>query len=563
VKQVLALAPKLELIVNRKSTVMKKIMQYIILGTLLWMFAVMQSLQAQVGRDMLVDLSEQEEEAINALVLYPEETRLAILDASLHPEALVKLEAIQTQSRNAFQDILAGYPQSTQEVIWDLTRYPGLVERLVALQGASNREVNETLDAYPEIIHERAKLALQSYSWEMRSIHQLSLDAEVAFSNLLASYGPETRAALQHLIDLPEVLSMLTDNIRLTLLVGDLYKKDPAWVLHKADSLNLVVAQQQAQELQDWKTSLENDPEAMRELQESAEAFGDEHGYYYEDYYEEPFDDVYYQEEPTREVHNYHYYHYPYWFGYPYWYSYPRWRMYPYWYDWGFYFRPGRTVVVLNLPSFYFTNWYFYHPYHHYRWSHLSAHFTKHYYGHRRYGSSITAGVTVWKNQNRAVVSDEFLRNDGRLNERFREFGKFEADRARYNRNHPQKQMDQIEFREKNSDRYRDLSRTSTDRRTIQPGEERTRIPTDVTRQPQPEPRRKVTIPPKQTEPREKVTTPRTRIPTVKKGAEQHRSILERSRATRTRTVKPATPKTKAPPKVSKPRTRTVKKKNN
>jgi hypothetical protein len=542
---------------------MKKIMQNIILGILLLILAPTQGLEAQVDRGMLMDLNEQEEEAINALVLYPEETRMAILEASLHPEALIKLEAIQAQSRRAFQDIIAEYPQTTQEVIWDLTRYPGLVERLVALEGAANREVNEALEAYPEIIHERAKMALRSYAWELRSVHRLSIDAEVAFSNLLTPYRPKTRAALQHLVDLPEVLSMLTENIRLTVLVGDLYKKDPAWVLHKADSLNLVVARRQAQELEDWKVSLEKDPMAMQELEASAEAFGNEHGYYYEDYYDESFDDVYYQEERPREVHTYHYYHYPYWFGYPYWYAYPRWRMYPYWYEWGFYFRPGHTAVIVNLPSFYFTNWYFYHPYHHYRWSHLSAHFTQHYYEHRRHGSSITAGVTVWKNQNREVVSDDFLRNDGRLSERFREFGQFEADRARYNRTHPQKQMSQVEFRERNADRYKALDRGTTRQRTIRPGEERTRIPTDVTRQPQPDARRKVTIPPKQTEPRKKVTIPRSRIPTVKKGAEQHRSILERSRSTRTRTIKRTPPKTRAPKKVTKPRTRTVKKKNN
>ncbi len=532
-------------------------MQYIVYWVLLLIFIGMQSLQAQIDRELLVDLNAEEEEAINALVLYPDETRMAILEASLHPEALVKLESIQATSRKAFQNIIDQYPQSTQEVVWDLTRYPGLIEQLVALEGASTREVNQALEAYPEIIHERAKVALRSYSWEMRAIHQLNLDAEVAFSNLLAQYGPKTKTALQQLVELPEVLSILTENIRLTVLVGDLYKKDPAWVLHKADSLNIVVAREQAQELEDWKAGLENDPQAMQQLKESAEAFGEEHGYYYEDYYDEPFDDVYYQDEPSREVHNYHYYHYPYWFGYPHWYAYPRWRMYPYWYEWGFYFGSGHAAVIINLPSFYFTNWYFYHPYHHYRWSHLSAHFTQHYYTHRRHGSSITAGVTVWKNQNRTVVNDRFLRDDGRLSERYREFGKMEADRARYNRNHPKKQLNQIEFRQKNTDRYKALDQTSGQQRTIRAGEERTRIPTDVSKQPQRDTKtRKVTIPPKQTEPRKRVTVPRTKIPTVKKGTEQHRSISERAKSTRTRTIKTAPPKTKAP-------TRTVKKKKN
>jgi hypothetical protein len=212
------------------------------------------------------------------------------------------------------------------------------------------------------------------------------------------------------------------------------------------------------------------------------------------------------------------------------------------------------------MPSFYFTNWYFYHPYHHYRWSHLSAHFTRHYYTHRRHGSSITAGVSVWQSRNRAVVSNEFLRDDGRLQQRFREFGKFEADRARYNRSHPQKEMSQVEFRERNPDRYQDLTNIPERQRTIKAGEERTRIPTNVKRQPQPKVTKpRVVIPRKRTEPTKKVTPPRSKIPAVKKGTEQHRSISERTKSSRTRIIKRTPPKTKAPAKVN--RTRTIKKK--
>ncbi len=544
-----------------KSTVMKKFIQYILL---LLAFLAAGTSWSQTGGGLLSEIEDEEMEAINALVLYPEETRLAILEASQYPEALIKIESIQERSQKGFQALLEKYPQEAQETIWDLTRYPNLIERLANLPDASSKHINQVLQDYPEVIHERAEEAVRYHAYELREIHKLNLHAEAAFETLAQNYPYKTQQALRHLLALPEVLSIMSDNIKLTILIGDLYQQNPQWVLHKADSLNLQVARRQVEELQDWKASLENDPEAMEQLEASAEQFKDEYNYYYEDYYDQPFDDVYYEEPEVREVHEYHYYHYPYWFGYPSWYYYPRWRMYPYWYDWGFYYGPGRTVIIVDLPSFYFTRWYFYHPYHHYRWSHLSAHFTQHYYTHRRHGSSITAGVTVWKNEN-PVVTDEWLRNDGQLKQRFREFGQFEADRASYNRRHPQEQVTQREFEDKNIQRYRAMSEVtqktrSATRPEAQPGDAR-----DDKTKIQPRDRKidptkvnpRIPVVPKKTEPREKIEIPRTKIPTVKKGAERHRSILEKNKSTRTRTVNPSPPRTK------KTKTTTTKTKSN
>ncbi len=537
----------------------QNVLGFILIFTLISIIGV----QAQTERVLLDELVAEDEEAINALVLYPEDTRLAILEATKYPEALIKLENVQSKSKMAFRSLIEQYPQSVQEMIWDLTRYPGMIDRMVNLNNASTKAVNLLLKNYPVVIHDRAKIAFKNYYWELSEIRALNLQAEATFTTLLNEYPEETQKAFQHLIKLPEVLSILTDNIRLTILIGDLYKKNPHWVSYQLDSLNLVVARENAKELEDWQRSLEEDPQVLEEFKSSAESFSEEHSYYYDDYYDQSFDDVYYEEKEAREIHNYHYYNYPYWFSYPHWYHYPRWRQYPYWYDWGFYFGLRRGVVIIGLPSFYFTDWYFYHPYHHYRWSNLSAHFTQHYYGHRRHGSSITASVTLWQSRNQAVISKEWLHDDKNLSQRFKEFGKFESDRARYNRSHPDKQMDQLEFKNKNPNRYQSISGSREISKRITGVEERTRIPTNTKRQTESNTKKttKSTF-------KKKIQAPSTKIPTVKKGTEQHRSISERTKATRT--VKPVPPKTKATPrsKVSKPRTikkKTIprKKKNN
>lgn len=538
---------------------MRKLLPYTSSLVLLF-FLLLTSGQAQDDKALLAELVAADEEAVNALVLYPEETRMAILEVSLYPEALIKLEHIQSQTKTRFQELLAQYPQATQEVIWDLTRYPNLIAKLAELSPDTAKDWKQLLADYPEVIHQRAKEAYLLHWDELKVIDALDTEARLAFDDLLVTYSTSTQEALRHLLPLPEVLSILTENIRLTVLVGALYRREPDWLLTQVDSLTLVVARQNAQELEDWKASLEEDPTAMKELTSSAESFRAEYNYD-DDYYDYTTqDDLYYQDRADdRVMHDYYFYHFPYWFGYPEWYYYPRWRLYPSWYDWGFYWGTNRNIVVIGLPSFYFTHWYFYSPRHHYRWSHLSAHFTRHYDAHPRYGSSITTGVRVWQHQNREVVSREWLRDDGGLSNRFREYGKFEADRVKYNRTHPQKQVTQRQYIESNSRRYPTIAKETARRKATNPtivrppkGEKtKPRVPLQT------RPRKIET--PKSTSkvrsPKQKTTVRKVprKVPPIKQGNERHRSLSERLKSTRTPKVQSRKPKTQTP------KTRTIK----
>lgn len=525
---------------------------------------------AQTEKELLAQLVAEDESAIRALVLYPEETRLSILEATLHPEALIKLESIQSQTSTSFRELLEGYPQSTQEMIWDLTRYPDLVARLVEAGEGSESGVKRVLEDYPDVIHERAKSAAKYHYSELARISELDRSAQAAFQLLLDDYPPKTRVALRELIALPEVLSILTENIRLTVLIGDLYDKEPNWVIQQADSLSLVVARENAQELEDWKASLEENPEVMEEFAASAEAFAEEYGYD-DDYYDYEDDDIYYDDDDVTIVHHYYYdYHYPYWFGYPYWYYYPRWRVYPYWYDWGFYWGPRRSVIVIGMPSFYYTHWYFYHPNHHYYYSNLSALFVNHYYGHRSQGSSITVGVTNWRSRNQEIVTDDWLRDDGRLSSRFREYGKFESERIKYNRAHPDKAQSQAQFAERHSKRYPTVSKAAEQKKAERGGNVKAQSTprTQPTRTeprtiPRTEPKtvpRPRTQPEPRTQPTPRTQKPKATVPRVKKGTDHHRSTWERSKPKSSPKVSAPKPHTSTP-KIRKPRTSTPKSK--
>jgi hypothetical protein len=512
---------------------------------------------AQRDSMLLANVTEEEQAAINALVLYPETTRQHILIASLHPEALIKLENIQANTQDAFTELLRPLPQETQEQLWDLTRYPGLVARLAALPPADAAALQEVLAEYPEAITDGATRAYTQHRSLLRQIEALENTAATTAAAVLDPYEASVRESLSALIQMPEVLSLLTEQLRLTVLLGDQYRSQPERVLRELDSLHLVVARNNATELADWRASLEQNPEIADELGYAAESYTETSEY--DDLYYDPaavsdppraVDEEDYEDEAVT-VPYYYDYPYPYWFGYPYWFDYPRWRPYPLWYEWGFIYRPHRGIVVFRLPSYHFVSWYFGYPYHHVWWPGLSATFVRHYYHHRHYTSGITAGVGIWYRRNQSVISDRWLRDDGRLVQRFREYGEFEVDRQRYNERRPRRAMAPQTYLERNGQRYPELNRTAPRTRSADtPAPTRTtpRRREGTADEPVPTPRTR-TAPTRPTRTQEPATRePAPQAPRIRSGEEYHRNTIRRTVPSRPRTSTapsrtPATPR--------------------
>jgi hypothetical protein len=537
---------------------------------------------AQTGAEMLAQLEEEDQEALEALALYPDNTRRAILQTTLHPEALVKLERLQTKSSEAFQDLMKSYPQSTQELVWDLTRYPGLVDALVTRQN-----VSDLLKEYPEDIEDKAWEARQNHFPLLVGIADLDNNTGEAFDMMLDNYGPATQTALRELVKLPEVLSLLTENIRLTVIVGDAYRHDPAGVLSEMDRLNIELAEENSKEFQDWKTGLEQDPEAMEALKTSALEYADEYGY--DDVYYDG-DDGYYDDGPDRYVvERHHHHYYPYWFGYPYWYEYPRWRPRPVWYDTGFYLTRTGRVVFIGMPSYYYTNWYFFQPRHHYYYPYLSTYYVTHYNRWRRRScSSITTTVVVWQRQNREVITERWLTEPKQMRTRFKEYGEFEMERTKYNQRNPNKQLSKAEYLDRNTRKYPELvrnkpepqvrakpavrkERTEKQPTNVRPSEQPTRQPKADTRKPADQTRKpKADKPPTVRDNKEpvrketrEINVPRTDRQ-VDKGRDYHRNTWERTRSKQQPTrTQPSTTRTQ-PSRTTPPKTtrKTTPKKN-
>jgi hypothetical protein len=403
--------------------------------------------QAQPDQALLRELAEENKQSVEALALYPEDVRLSILEAAKEPVLLVRMQNLRAKTSAAFRTLIEDYPRDDQARFYDFSRYPGLPGALAAAEDA--RALAEAAAVLPENQRAEAIAFARGNRATLRKIGELFHTSNQAFETLIQPYPPATRQAFQALLDLPEVVDLLNEDLRLTVLAGDLYRENPAWVIQKMDSLHLATARAHAEETEAWKKALAEDPQARSELQEAAQTYSAEtYGY----------DDVDYPDGPEVVVVDYAVFHpYPYWFGYPWWYVAPRWRPYPYWYDWGFYAYPDGWFVG-GMPSYFFMYWYFDHPYFCYRFNYLSTRFVRHYYGHRRSGTTISVGVGAWRNRTRAIISDQWLSDPKQLPGRLKEYGRFEENRQKFNQQHPGREQSPETFLDDNTKKYPQLA---------------------------------------------------------------------------------------------------------
>jgi len=436
-------------------------------------------LWSQSNENQLQQLLEDDPQNVQAIVAFDADLQRATLEAAAQPDVLKQVQKIQDRSRAEFESIVKPYSQETQQILWDLTRYPNLIAKLAS---DGKRSESAILKDYPEVIHTRAREANKYYYNLLVQIDDLENSTKDEFESLLQRYPRRTQDAFRKLIDNPEALSALTQDKRMADGLGDLYQNDPSWTLRRFAEMNREMSESNAQSLESWRDEIGSDPEAVTEFSESAKAYAQEYGYD-DEYYSEDYEDQRYYENdrPQRViVRDYYNYSYPYWFGYPRWYRQPRWRPVPYWYDYGFYHRPNRPIVIVQMPSFYFVNWYFQRPQHHYRYARLSSCFIDYSYRYPRYRNNIYVGVERWKYRNRDIVSDQWLSDRNNRVERLREFGKLENERVSYNRTNKGREISQRDYLEKNEVQYPRIKEVAPARSAVREREssaDRTRTP--------------------------------------------------------------------------------------
>jgi len=407
--------------------------------------------------NILNQVSRDDQAAVDAIAMYPSDVRNEIFTAAMYPEIIVRLNTMQKKTNTAFSDLLTPYSKDEQEKIYNLTRYPGLITELAEGHPKSKAEIKAILTKYPDEIHEAALEEGEKNYDLLVQINQNNALYSQQFEAMIGNYPPDAVQAFRALIQIPEVLSTLTDNMQFTVVIGDVYKRNPSLVRQKTDSLNGALTQKNNQEATEWQQSIQNDPQAEQEYEQAAGEYAQENGYQPDEY----------NTARTPDVENYNTYSYNWWFGYPTWAPHAYWDPYPYWYDWGFYYGPHHHMVFIGMPSSYFLNWYFYNPEHHVRYAELSNHYYNYYYGHR--GSvgynNISRSVDAWHRRNADVIGKDWDKDPGRRVQLFKEYGQMETDRRKYNKENPEHTVKRTEFLDTHKDKYTNIRSLNTEPR--------------------------------------------------------------------------------------------------
>jgi hypothetical protein len=406
------------------------------------------------------------QDAIDAIAMYKPETRKAIFETAEYPDLISKMNAMQVQSKGHFESLMTPLRKGEQENIWNLTRYPGLIEDLANDHKKNETEIKTILRNYPEEIHQAAlDEGPRNYKVLVKIAREDSMNLQ-NFDLVLRNYPAVTANAFRVMIRMPEVLSTLYDHMRLTQVIGALYKKNPERVMHKTDSLNQILTRQSTAEASDWTQSLTEDPRAQKEFTEAAVAYAKDNGYDVADYSSPvPKDNLTATSDPSTiavdtDTTDNGSYPYNWWFSYPTWDPYSSWDPYPLWYDWGFYYGPGGNPFVFGLPSVYFVDWYFYYADHLKVYPELANHYYNYYLKHvdSRFNNPVNRIVNQWKSRNSDIVNAEWDKDNAGRIQRFKQFGQMETERARYNLKNPDQTLQRNEYMQKYPDKFPNLN---------------------------------------------------------------------------------------------------------
>jgi hypothetical protein len=375
-------------------------------------------------------IDEDDQEALEALVLYPEDVREQALRVASEPARLKDLQELQEESQDDFRDLLGPYSQDDQEDLFELSRYPDLVEDIARGGPKSRGELERLAADYPEEVRAAAVRQGGERHSVVSRMHALLADFDGRFGDLIEDLPQAQQEAFRAMLRTPELLSLMVEHTDMTVLLGDAYERNPGELRDALADLNLAVAKRNAEDADDWKRSVESDPDLRRDYESAARDYQGQTGY---------------SAYQPRTVVNVSINPYPFWVGYPWWYP-VTYDYYDPWYWWyprrhwghcGYYYGPrvafyGGPIWRPWYPSYAFTSWYFSFGHHHHRYPYLSDHFVSYYQQpvviqNNFYVHNVQRRVVkkfVYKTD--GVVPANYWRGKGKKEriESFREYGK-------------------------------------------------------------------------------------------------------------------------------------------
>jgi hypothetical protein len=435
-------------------------------------------LNGQVNERLDKNFSSDDSTALVSIANYPDSIRHNILLACQKPDLLVKTELLQKNSSRSFRSLIDNYSKESQQKFWNLSRYPKLINEIVTGNKKSKEELKTIASRYPEELRPVIVEYGEKHIGVLTEMNNLYEKSNIDYDKLIANNPINIKTAYLSLRSFPDVLNILTSNMHLAVILGNMYVSDSKYTLLMLDSIKIKQEAQRIKETEDWQKGLEKNPEAKKEMEQVTKEFiKDKQS-------DENVDDVYNnmtsnnsnpQIYTTDPVLNYAVQPYPYWFGYPWWYDYPYWYPYPYWYNSGFYWGPY-GIVYIGLPSPYFMHWYFFHQNHHYYYSHFSDYcigYQSVHYGPRIQRTGFNSEIIQWTKVNEHNLPKGYLNSDGNRQNRIKELGRFEMNYHNNTTGIFGKNITRSEFLQNNSSYYPHLnsviSQPHFDQRVIYP----------------------------------------------------------------------------------------------
>lgn len=279
---------------------------------------------------------------------YNIDVRQAILQASQYPQTLTALQTNQSRTVASFHQLIGGFDQKKQNWFYTITRYPDLLHNLATLPKKSDKQaVYKLLPNQDADLQESAWELYKTKKKELIKLDGINISARQDFDKTIENLDPQAKDAFTKLSTMPDVLTLLTNNIDLTTRLGAHYKSNPEALNERLAALHDSLNVQNQYEIAAYKKQMADDPKAQDELSQAAKDYASENGY-----------DVPSQQSDEADNENYYANPYSYWFGYPGWYSYPLWYPGSFWFDTGLYFGTG-GFGIWGMPGYGFSNWFF------------------------------------------------------------------------------------------------------------------------------------------------------------------------------------------------------------
>ena len=210
---------------------------------------------------------ETEKGITEAVASYDADVRLAILQASEYPGILTQLKNSQTQTAESFQKMISRFRKQKQEWFYTITRYPDLVHQLANLPSKQTKEgINKLLPHQDPDLQEAAWRLYKSEKKNLAKLDNISMSANREFEKSIAHLNAPAREAFRKLQSKPDVLALLTDNIDLTIKLGEHYQRNPSEVTNQLAMVHDKLENQNQRDAAAFKKQMDSDPKAMKEF---------------------------------------------------------------------------------------------------------------------------------------------------------------------------------------------------------------------------------------------------------------------------------------------------------